>query len=55
MGIFGGLFGALMGAVSGVFGFGMADEIKAEEEEAIAEMFEVRLAELSGMVSTLTP
>ena len=56
MGIFGGLFGALMGAVSGVFGFGMAEEAEAEaEEKAIAEMFEVRLAEVSGMASTLTP
>lgn len=52
MGIFGGLFKALMGEVSGVFGTGMAEEL---DDVAIAEMFGSRLAELSGMVSELTP
>ena len=52
MGIFGGLFKALMGEVSGVFGNGMVEEL---DDAAIAEMFDSRLAELSGMVSELTP
>lgn len=52
MGIFGGLFKALMGEVSGVFGTGMVEEL---DDAAIAEMFNSRLAELSGMVSELTP
>ena len=52
MGIFGGLFKALMGEVSGVFGTGMVEEL---DDAAIAEMFDNRLAELSGMVSELTP
>lgn len=52
MGIFGGLFKALMGEVSGVFGTGMVEEL---DDAAIAEMFGSRLAELSGMVSELTP
>ena len=52
MGIFGGLFKALMGEVSGVFGTGMVEEL---DDAAIAEMFDSRLAELSGMVSELTP
>ena len=52
MGIFGGLFKALMGEVSGIFGTGMVDEL---DDAAIAEMFDSRLAELSGMVSELTP
>ena len=52
MGIFGGLFKALMGEVSGVFGTGMVEEL---DDAAIAEMFDSRLTELSGMVSELTP
>ena len=52
MGIFGGLFKALMGELSGVFGTGMVEEL---DDAAIAEMFDSRLAELSGMVSELTP
>ena len=52
MGIFGGLFKALMGEVSDVFGTGMVEEL---DDAAIAEMFDSRLAELSGMVSELTP
>ena len=52
MGIFGGLFKALMGEVSGVFGTGMVEEL---DDAAIAEMFDSRLAELSGMVSELAP
>lgn len=52
MGIFGGLFKALMGEVSGVFGTEMVEEL---DDAAIAEMFDSRLAELSGMVSELTP
>lgn len=52
MGIFGGLFKALMSEVSGVFGTGMVEEF---DDAAIAEMFDSRLAELSGMVSELTP
>ena len=52
MGIFGGLFKALMGEFSGVFGTGMVEEL---DDAAIAEMFDSRLAELSGMVSELTP
>lgn len=52
MGIFGGIFKALMGEVSNVFGNGMVDDL---DDVAIVEMFDSRLAELSGMVSELTP
>ena len=52
MGIFGGLFNSLMNAVSNVFGNGMIDDM---DDVAIVEMFNSRLAELSGMVSELTP
>ena len=52
MGIFGGIFGALMHEVSNVFGNGMVDDL---DDVAIVEMFDSRLAELSGMVSELTP
>ena len=52
MGIFGGIFGALMNEVSNVFGNGMVDDL---DDVAIVEMFDSRLAELSGMVSELTP
>ena len=52
MGIFGGIFKALMNEVSNVFGNGMIDDI---DDVAIVEMFDSRLAELSGMVSELTP
>lgn len=52
MGIFGGIFKALMGEVSNVFGNGMVDDL---DDVAIVEMFGSRLAELSGMVSELTP
>lgn len=52
MGIFGGIFTALMNEVSNVFGNGMVDDL---DDVAIVEMFDSRLAELSGMVSELTP
>ena len=52
MGIFGGIFSALMNEVSNVFGNGMVDDL---DDVAIVEMFDSRLAELSGMVSELTP
>ena len=52
MGIFGGIFNALMNEVSNVFGNGMVDDL---DDAAIVEMFDSRLAELSGMVSELTP
>lgn len=52
MGIFGGIFNALMNEVSNVFGNGMVDDL---DDVAIVEMFDSRLAELSGMVSELTP
>ena len=52
MGIFGGIFKALMNEVSDVFGNGMVDDL---DDVAIVEMFVSRLAELSGMVSELTP
>ena len=52
MGIFGGIFSALMNEVSNVFGNGMIDDL---DDVAIVEMFDSRLAELSGMVSELTP
>lgn len=52
MGIFGGIFKALMNEVSSVFGNGMVDDL---DDVAIVEMFDSRLAELSGMVSELTP
>ena len=52
MGIFGGIFKALMNEVSNVFGNGMIDDF---DDVAIVEMFDSRLAELSGMVSELTP
>ena len=52
MGIFGGLFNSLMNAVSNVFGNGMIDDM---DDVAIVEMFNSRLAELSGMVTEITP
>ena len=52
MGIFGGIFKALMNEVSNVFGNGMVDDL---DDVAIVEMFDSRLAELSGMVSELSP
>ena len=52
MGIFGGLFNSLMNAVSNVFGNGMIDDM---DDVAIVEMFDSHLAQLSGMVSELTP
>ena len=52
MGIFGGMFNSLMNFVSNIFGNGMVDDL---DDLAIEEMFESRLAELSGMVSELTP
>ena len=52
MGIFGGIFKSLMNEVSNVFGNGMIDDL---DDVAIVEMFDSRLAELSGMVSELTP
>ena len=52
MGIFGGIFNALMNEVSNVFGNGMVDDL---DDVAIVEMFDSRLAELSGMVSELSP
>ena len=52
MAIFGGLFNSLMNAVSNVFGNGMIDDM---DDVAIVEMFNSRLAELSGMVTEITP
>ena len=52
MGIFGGIFNALMNEVSNVFGNGMVDDL---DDVAIVEMFDSRLAELTGMVSELSP
>lgn len=52
MGIFGGLFNSLMNAVSNVFGNGVVDDL---DDIAIVEMFETHLAQLSSMVSELTP
>ena len=52
MGIFGGLFNSLMNFVSNIFGNGIVDDL---DDLAIEEMFESRLAELSGMVTELTP
>ena len=52
MGIFGGLFNSLMNAVSNVFGNGMIDDM---DDVAIVEMFNSRLAELTGMVTEITP
>jgi hypothetical protein len=52
MAIFGGLFNSLMNAVSDVFGNGKIDDM---DDVAIVEMFESHLAQLSGMVSELTP
>lgn len=52
MGIFGGMFNSLMNAVSNVFGNGMVDDL---DDISIVEMFETHLAELSGMVTELTP
>lgn len=52
MSLFGGLFNSLMKAVSDVFGNGIIDGI---DDAATAEMFDSHLAELTGMVSELTP
>ena len=52
MGIFGGVFKALMKEVSNVFGNRMVDDF---DDMAIVGMFEKHLAQLSGMVSELTP
>ena len=52
MGIFGGMFNSLMNFVSNIFGNGIVDDL---DDLAIEEMFESRLAELSGMVTELTP
>ena len=52
MGIFGGIFNALMNEVSNVFGKGMIGDF---EDSAMVEMFESRLAQLTGMVSELNP
>ena len=52
MSLFGGLFNSLMKAVSDVFGNGIIDGI---DDVATAEMFDSHLAELTGMVSELTP
>ena len=52
MGIFGGAFKSLMKVVSDVFGNDMIDDAN---DMAIAEMFDSHLAELTGMVSELTP
>ena len=52
MSIFGGMFNSLMNFVSNIFGNGMVDDL---DDLAIEEMFESRLAELSGMVTELTP
>lgn len=52
MGIFGGLFNSLMNAVSNVFGNGMIDDM---DDVAIVKMFDSHLAQLSGMVTEITP
>ena len=52
MSIFGGMFNSLMNFVSNIFGNGVVDDL---DDLAIEEMFESRLAELSGMVAELTP
>ena len=52
MSIFGGMFNSLMNVVSNIFGNGIVDDL---DDLAIEEMFESRLAELSGMVAELTP
>ena len=52
MSIFGGMFNSLMNFVSNIFGNGIVDDL---DDLAIEEMFESRLAELSGMVAELTP
>lgn len=52
MGIFGGLFKTLMNEVSNVFGQKMVHDI---EDAAIVEIFESHLAQLSGMVTEITP
>ena len=52
MSIFGGMFNSLMNFVSNIFGNGIVDDL---DDLAIEEMFESRLAELSTMVSELTP
>ena len=52
MGIFGGVFKSFMKVVSDVFGNDMIDDAN---DMAIAEMFDSHLAELTGMVSELTP
>lgn len=52
MSIFGGLFKSLMNEVSNVFGNGMVDDL---DDVAIVEMFESHLAQLSGMVTEITP
>ena len=52
MDIFGSVFKSLMKVVSDVFGNDMIDDAN---DMAIAEMFDSHLAELTGMVSELTP
>lgn len=52
MAIFGGLFNSLMNAVSNVFGNGVIDDM---DDVAIVEMFESHLAQLSDMVTEITP
>lgn len=52
MAIFGGLFNSLMNAVSNVFGNGVIDDM---DDVAIVEMFESLLAQLSDMVTEITP
>lgn len=52
MAIFGGLFNSLMNAVSNVFGNGVIDDM---DDVAIVEMFESHLAQLSVMVTEITP
>ena len=52
MSIFGGMFNSLMNFVSNIFGNGIVDDL---DDLAIEEMFESRLAELSSMVTELTP
>lgn len=52
MGIFGGLFKSLMNEVSNIFGNGVVDDV---DDIAIVEMFGTHLAQLSAMVSELTP
>ena len=46
------MFNSLMNFVSNIFGNGIVDDL---DDLAIEEMFESRLAELSGMVTELTP